>query len=99
MIVEYKFHRVKSGKGRTSVPSFIVDGGYFSEGSKYVGIAANDGTYIPETLVVLDRAALITKLTNIGYTIPENPENPEGRLATAEEIETAVDNWISEHDI
>jgi len=98
MIVEYKFHRVKSGKGRTSVPSFIVDGGYFSEGSKYVGIAANDGTYIPETLVVLDRASLITKLTNIGYTV-HDPENIEGRLATAEEIETAVDTFISEHDI
>ena len=97
MIVEYKFHRVKgSNPGRTSVPSFIVDGGYFSEGSKYVGIAANDGTYIPETLVVLDRAALITKLTNIGYTIRDGLED---RLATAEEIETAVDTFISEHDI
>ena len=92
MIVEYKFHRVKDGKGRTSVPSFIVDGGYFMEGNKLVGIAANDGTYIPSTLVVLDRAALITKLTNIGYKI-------ERRLATAEEIETAVDDFISEHDI
>jgi histidinol-phosphate/aromatic aminotransferase/cobyric acid decarboxylase-like protein len=100
MIVEYKFHRVKgSNPGRTSVPSFIVDGGYFSEGSKYVGIAANDGTYIPETLVVLDRAALITKLTNIGHRIEQSPENPEGRLATAEEIEATVDSWISEHDI
>ncbi len=99
MIVEFKFHRVKgSNPGRTSVPSFIVDGGYFSEGSKYVGIAANDGTYIPETLVVLDRAALITKLTNIGYTV-HDPENIKGRLATAEEIETAVDTFISEHDI
>jgi len=96
MIVEYKFHRVKGGKGRTSVPSFIVDGGYFSEGSKYVGIAANDGTYIPSTLVVLDRASLITKLTNIGYTIRDGLED---RLATAEEIETAVDTFISEHDI
>jgi len=96
MIVEYKFHRVKgSNPGRTSVPSFIVDGGYFKEGSKYVGIAANDGTYIPSTLVVLDRAALITKLTNIGYRIAP----PEDRLATAEEIEATVDSWISEHDI
>ena len=98
MIVEYKFHRVKGGKGRTSVPSFIISGGYFKEGNKYVGIATNDGTYIPSTLVVMDRASLITKLTNIGYTV-HDPENIEGRLATAEEIETEVDNWISEHDI
>ena len=98
MIVEYKFHRVKgSNPGRTSVPSFIVSGGHFKDGNKYVGIAANDGTYIPSTLVVLDRASLITKLTNIGYTIKNT--NNEEVLATAEEIETAVDSWISEHDI
>ena len=48
--------------------------------------------------MVLDRASLITKLTNIGYTV-HDPENIEGRLATAEEIETAVDTFISEHDI
>ena len=98
MIVEFKFHRVKgSNPGRTSVPSFIVSGGHFKDGNKYVGIAANDGTYIPSTLVVLDRASLITKLTNIGYTIKNT--NNEEVLATAEEIETDVDNWISEHDI
>ena len=97
MIVEYKEHR--NHRGNTIVPSFIIDGGHFKDGNKYVGIAANDGTYIPSTLVVMDRASLITKLTRIGYTIPENPENPEGRLATAEEIETAVDTFISEHDI
>ena len=99
MIVEFKFHRVKgSNPTRTCTPSFIVGGCHFPDGNKYVGIAANDGTYIPSTLVVLDREALITKLTNIGYTV-HDPENIEGRLATAEEIETAVDNWISEHDI
>ena len=96
MIVEYKFHRVKGGRGRISVPSFIVDGGYFKDGNKYVGIAANDGTYIPSTLVVMDRASLITKLTNIGYTIRDDLED---RLATAEEIEATVDTFISEHDI
>ena len=97
MIVEYKFHRIKDG--RTSVPTFIVDGGYFSEGSKYVGIAANDGTYIPSTLVVLDRAALITKLTNIGYSVADHDGPSANKLATAEEIEVEVDRWISVHDI
>ena len=98
MIVEFKFHRVKgSNPGRTSVPSFIVSGCHFPDGNKYVGIAANDGTYIPSTLVVMDRASLITKLTNIGYTIKNT--NNEEVLATAEEIEATVDSWISEHDI
>ena len=96
MIVEYKFHRIKGGKGRVFVPSFIIDGGYFKEGNKYVGIAANDGTYIPSTLVVMDRASLITKLTRIGYTIRDGFEN---RLATAEEIETTVDDFISTRNI
>ena len=45
----------------------------------------------------MDRASLITKLTNIGYTLKNT--NNEDVLATAEEIETDVDNWISKHDI
>ena len=98
MIVEYKFHRVKgSNPGRTSVPSFIVSGGFFKDGNKYVGIAANDGTYIPSTLVVMDRAALITKLNNIGWTT-FNHVTGEYTEATAEEIEAYVDTFISRHD-
>jgi hypothetical protein len=97
MIVEYKFHRTQDG--RHSVPTFIIDGGYFIEGNKLVGIAANDGSYIPSTLVVLDKAALITKLTNIGYTMFDADEPNERRLATAEEIEAEVDRWISAHDV
>ena len=95
MIVEYKFHRTREGKIKT--PPFIINGGHFRVGNKYVGIAANDGTYIPSTLVVMNRASLITKLTNIGYTLKNT--NNEDVLATAEEIETDVDNWISKHDI
>ena len=99
MIVEYKMHRVKdSNPGRTSVPSFIVDGGHFSDGNKHVGIAANDGTYIPSTLVVLDRAALITRLTNTGYT-EYNPETQQEELVPEEEIPAIVDKWISKYDI
>ena len=96
MIVEYKLHR--NQQGNKFIPSFIVDGGYFPDGNKSVGIAVNDGSYIPETLVVLDRAALITRLTNQGYKI-RNLETDEYVLATAEEIETDVDTWISKHDL
>jgi|TARA_R100000656_G_scaffold61575_1_gene47583 hypothetical protein len=96
MIVEYKLHR--NQQGNKIIPFFIIDGGYFVDGNKLVGIAVNDGSYIPETLVVLDRAALITRLTNLGYKI-FNTETNEDVLATAEEIETIVDTWISEHDL
>ena len=44
----------------------------------------------------MDRASLITKLTRIGYTIRDGFEN---RLATAEEIETTVDDFISTRNI
>ena len=94
MIVEYKMHRLEDG--RTSVPTFIVNGGYFPVDNKYIGIAADDGTYIPSTLVVLDKAALITRLTNMGYRVYDNDTL---RLATAEEIESSVDNWISANDV
>jgi hypothetical protein len=91
MIVEYKFHRNR--QGNKFIPYFIKDGGYFKDGDKLVGHTVDDGSYIPETLVVLDRAALITRLTNLGWTV-----GIDNRLATAEEIETAVDTFISKHD-
>ena len=92
MIVEYKFHRNR--QGNKFKPYFIKDGGYFKDGDKLVGHTVDDGSYIPETLVVLDRAALITRLTNLGWTVEEGKDN---RLATAEEIETAVDAFISKY--
>ena len=90
MIVEYKFHRNR--QGNKFIPYFIKDGGYFKDGDKLVGHTVDDGSYIPETLVVLDRAALITRLTNLGWTV-----GIDNRLATAEEIETAVDAFISKY--
>ena len=99
MIVEYKMHSAEGG--RTSGPTFIVDGGYFPVDNKYIGIAANDGSYIPSTLVVLDRAALITRMTNFPLKWhPTSPDDdPKGRLATTEEIEWEADNFISTKDI
>ena len=93
MIVEYEF--ILKENGRTSVPTFIVDGGYFPEDDKYVGIAANDGV----SRTVLDRAALITRLTNTGYLVHGSEIEYQMRLATAEEIETTVDYFIRMHDI
>ena len=93
MIVEYKLHR--NERGNMITPFFIEDGGYYPVGSKLVGHTVNDGSYIPSTLVVLDKAALITRLTNLGYKI--RVEETE-RSATAEEIEAAVDAFISKHD-
>jgi len=94
MIVEYKMHRSKQGNKIT--PIFIEDGGYFTDGNKLVGYTVNDDSYIPETLIVLNKAALITKLTNIGYTV--RGDAGENRLATAEEIEAEVDAFISKYD-
>ena len=93
MIVEYKMHVNKQGNLIT--PFFIADGGYYVDGNKLVGHTVNDGSYIPETLIVLDRDALITRVTNSGYKVFDNGTE---RLATAEEIETAVDAFISKHD-
>ena len=93
MIVEYKLHR--NERGNKIIPFFIEDGGYFVVGNKLVGHTVNDGSYIPSTLVVLDKAALITRLTNLGYR--RRVEDTE-RLATAEEIEAIVDTFISKYD-
>ena len=93
MIVEYKLHR--NERGNMITPYFIKDGGYYVVGNKLVGHTVDNESYIPSTLVVLDKAALITRLTNLGYKI--RVEETE-RLATAEEIEAAVDAFISKHD-
>ena len=94
MIVEYKLHR--NERGNMIIPFFIKDGGYFVDGNKLVGHTVDNESYIPSTLVVLDKAALITRLTNSGYTIRDNDTE---RSATAEEIEAAVDAFISKHDV
>ena len=93
MIVEYKMHVNKQGNLIT--PFFIDDGGHFLDGNKRVGIPVSDGSYIPSTLVELNRAALITRLTNSGYKVFDNGTE---RSATAEEIETTVDAFISKYD-
>jgi len=93
MIVEYKLH--VNERGNKFMPYFIKDGGYYPVGNKLVGHTVDNESYIPSTLVVLDKAALITRLTNLGYKI--RVEETE-RLATAEEIEAAVDAFISKHD-
>tara|TARA_R100000656_G_scaffold123224_1_gene99532 strand:+ start:1033 stop:1335 length:303 start_codon:yes stop_codon:yes gene_type:complete len=99
MIVEYNL------EANGTIPNYIADGGYFLKANDkaspqdwdMIGIAASDGTYIPETLTVLNKAALITRLTNLGcktfnYDIGEYVD------ATAEEIEAYVDNFINTHD-
>ena len=93
MIVEYKLHR--NEQGNMIIPYFIKDGGYFVVGNKLVGHTVDTESYIPSTLVVLDKAALITRLTNSGYKVFDNGTE---RLATAEEIEATVDAFISKHD-
>ena len=99
MIVEYTLDR--NEQGNLIIPSFIKDGGYFSvgnltESTKLVGHTVDDSSSVPSNLVELDRAALITRLTDLGYSIV----NLEGEqiLATAEEIESAVDAFISKYD-
>ena len=93
MIVEYKLHR--NERGNMIIPYFIKDGGYYVVGNKLVGHTVDNESYIPSTLVVLDKAALITRLTNAGYKVFDNGTE---RSATAEEIEVDVDKFISQHD-
>jgi|TARA_R100001530_G_scaffold114321_1_gene81275 hypothetical protein len=94
MIVEYKLH--VNERGNKFMPYFIKDGGYYPVGNKLVGSTVDNGSYIPSTLIVLDKAALITRLTNSGYTVRDD-DRDEFVLATAEQIEADVDAFISRH--
>jgi len=98
MIVEYTLDR--NEQGNLITPSFIKDGGYFSTGNltestKLVGHTVDDSSSVPSNLVELDRAALITRLTNIEYSLNKDAGII---LASAEEIESIVDDFISKYD-
>ncbi len=102
MIVEYNL------EANGTIPTYIADGGYFIKANDkdspqdwdMVGHTVNDD--IPETLTVLDKAALITRLTNLPYKIfnpdPAIGKEEKNEVATAEQIEAAVDAFISKHD-
>jgi len=87
MIVEYKLHR--NSDGNKCIPSFIEDGGYYPSGNKLVGITVNDDSYIPSTLVELDKAALVTRYTAM------SPVNGENTALTDAEIESEIDAFIA----
>jgi len=88
MIVEYKLHR--NSDGNKCIPSFIEDGGYYASGNKLVGITINDGSYIPSTLVALDKAALVTR-----YTAMSPVNGATGDALTSAEIESEIDAFIA----
>jgi hypothetical protein len=88
MIVEYKLHR--NSDGNKCIPSFIEDGGYYVSGNKLVGITVNDDSYVPSTLVELDKAALVTK-----YTAMSPVSEDTGDALTSAEIESEIDTFIA----
>ena len=97
MIVEYELNTKESG--RTSVPEFITNGGYFRNGEKLIGIAP-DGTDLPENATALDRAALITRLVDMGWDERHSSPAHSYKYApsTVEEIGEAVDWFINAYD-
>ena len=97
MIVEYTL------EANGTVPTYIADGGYFLKSNEnnspqdwdMVGHTVNDD--VPESLTVLNKAALITRLTNLSWKT-FNHGTGEYVDATEEEIEAYVDTFISRHD-
>jgi len=113
MIVEYEYEIIDPEnlmESRTAVPKFITNGGYFQEGEHpnrtFVGIAPND-TVLPENARVMDRDALIKKMTDIGWKNKESElpltrgipgTNGRGIPGTPEEIEVGADWFINAYD-
>ena len=98
MIVEYTL------EANGTIPTYIADGGYFAKANDkaspqewdMVGHTVNDDD-VPDTLRVLDKAALITRLTNLSWKT-FNHGTGEYADATEEEIENYVDAFISKND-
>ena len=88
--------------GNLKTPYFIDDGGYFPDGTKFIGIVnENTECYVPVTskedasvdLTELTRAELVTKVQNKGMN------DVEGNPRTSEEIETHVNSWCDNRNV
>lgn len=98
-IVEYKLHLNDNGIGM-KIPYFIIDGGYFPDGNKLIGLMDNSKEYFqPVTtknggaLIEYTVAELITRQQTLGM------KDAEGEEMSNEEIATFITAWCSNKGI
>lgn len=96
MIVEYK---LDAGSQGMTIPHWVEDGGYYRDPDNFTMVGwVNDAPRefkVPETVTVLDKAALITRVLNIHGRYAMQKEDSDGNLVdmTTDEVTTEVSTW------
>ena len=96
MIIEYK---LDAGSQGMTVPNWVKDGGYYHDPENFTMVGwtpdAPREFKVPDTVTVLDKAALTTRILNMHGRYPMKKENSEGELVdmTTDEVTTEVSAW------
>tara|TARA_S200002703_G_scaffold25335_1_gene21852 strand:+ start:786 stop:1088 length:303 start_codon:yes stop_codon:yes gene_type:complete len=96
MIIEYK---LDAGPQGMTIPHWVKDGGYYRDPDNFTMVGWTNNAprefKVPETVRVLDKAALITRVLNIHGRYPMQKEDSEGNTVdmTTDEVTTEVSTW------
>lgn len=96
MIIEYK---LDAGPHGMTIPAWVKDGGYYRDPDNFTMVGwTNDAPRefkVPETVTVLDKAALTTRVLNIHGRYPMQKEDSEGNPVnmTTDEVTAEVSTW------
>ena len=96
MIIEYK---LDAGPQGMTIPNWVKDGGYYRDPDNFTMVGwTNDSPRefkVPETVTVLDKAALTTRVLNIHDRHPLQKEDSEGDPVnmTTDEVTAEVSTW------
>lgn len=96
MIIEYK---LDAGPHGMTIPNWVKDGGYYRDPDNFTMVGwTNDAPRefkVPETVTVLDKAALTTRVLNIHGRYPMQKKDSEGNPVnmTTDEVTAEVSTW------
>jgi len=96
MIIEYK---LDAGPHGMTVPTWVKDGGYYRDPDNFTMVGwtpdAPREFKVPETVTVLDKAALTTRTLDMHGRYPMQKEGDDGSLVdmTTDEVTAEVSTW------
>ena len=96
MIIEYK---LDAGPQGMTIPHWVKDGGYYRDPDDFTMVGwTNDAPRefkVPDSVTVLDKAALTTRVLNLHSRYPMYTEDSDGNpvVMTTEEVTSHVSTW------
>lgn len=97
MIIEYK---LDAGPQGMTIPNWVKDGGYYTDPDNFTMVGwTNDAPRefkVPETVTVLDKAGLTTRVLNIHGRHALKKVNSNGEIVdmTTDEVTAEVSTWF-----